>query len=142
MPGVRYCRKGHESHFFGERHHLFGAPLRRSVVPSDQVVYGRLAGMSQHVRIGRPLSHLQYLARFSPGTIGITEFVQAKVEVGERVYPTYLQLLGKGLAEVENGQRLLQVLIPRAQLAEVKKDKAARSYRSGASQGLSRPRLR
>ena len=49
------------------------------------------------------------------------------MQVGERTYPPYLQLRGEGLPEVENAQRLLQVLIRRDQLAEIKKDGAARA---------------
>ena len=80
---------------------------------------GRKAGsLSQNVRNGRPLSHLHHLARFRPGTIGIAKSIQAKGQEEERTYPLCLQLRGKGLPEVENGQRLLQVLIRRDQLAE------------------------
>ena len=112
---------------FGERHRLFGVLLRGCAVPTDQVVYGRKAGsLSQNVRIGRPLSHLQHLARFRPGTIGIAKSEQAKVQDSRTNLPYITPTPGKRLPEVENGQRLLQVLIRRDQLAEKKKGSAAR----------------
>jgi MalT-like TPR region len=61
----------------------------------------------QNVGGGRPLSHLQHLARFPPSTVGMAKSVRAKVQCVERTQPPNLQLHGKGSSEVEDGQRLL-----------------------------------
>src|SRR5438105_325752 len=83
--GGRHCRKARESPLLSERYRLFGVLLRRCAVPTDQVVYGLKAGsLSQDVRIGRPLSYLQHLTRYRPGTIGIAKSPQTKVQEGER----------------------------------------------------------
>jgi hypothetical protein len=85
MPGGRPCRKARESHLFGARHRLFGAPLRGRVIAAYQVMCGRKAGsLSQNVRNGRPLSHPQHLARYRPGTIRVAKSIQGKVQEEER----------------------------------------------------------
>src|ERR1700730_17833406 len=84
----RRCRKALESECFGERHCLFRVLLRAWAVPPEEVVFCCEAGSrGQSVRIGRPLSHLQHLARFRPRTIGIAKPKQAYRQVAVSTYP-------------------------------------------------------
>jgi hypothetical protein len=79
--------KALESSFFGKIHCLFRALLRGCAVSTRQVVISLKAGSrDQNVGIGRPLSHLQQLARFRPGTIWIAIREQANAQVAERGY--------------------------------------------------------
>ena len=116
---IAVARMTLESKFFAEPHRLFGVLLSSRTIATHQVMPGQIAGgLSQHVRGWRPLSHLPHFARYRPGTIGVAESEQAKVQAAERTYPAGFQFCRKRLLRVECGKGLLQMFVRSDQLAE------------------------
>ena len=129
IPGGRHCRKAHESHFL----RCAPSPLRRTSarpcyrhVPSDVRPQSR---KPEPKRSGRKTAEPPPASRAISPRHDRDSQVHDRPKYRKRneTHPLCLQLRGKGLPEVENGQRFLQVLIRRDQLAETKKGNAARA---------------